>query len=59
MTEQLLVSERPEAGPGRRRAERWRLVLALALLTGFVVAVILLVALVAPSAGAAGGCGGG
>ena len=59
MTEQLLVPERLEAEPGRRRGEWWGLVVTLALLTGFAAAAILVVALVAPSAGAAGGCGGG
>jgi hypothetical protein len=59
MAEQLLVPERREAGPGHRRGGWWGLVLALALLTGFAVAAILVVAVVAPSAGAAGGCGGG
>jgi len=59
MAEQLLSPERREAESGRHRADWWGLVLTLALLTGFMVAAILVVALVAPSAGAAGGCGGG
>lgn len=59
MAEQLLAPEQLEAESGRRRVDGWRLVLTLALLTGFMVAAILVVALVAPSAGAAGGCGGG